>query len=110
MKWVDFLHQILDERQVKVLQFALKTKAPVHFYGVGLGKSTIVEVLNAAGYKATAPEDVSGGAAGPCGVPLNIRAVCFHVKKKRIDSVIPNLVDTLKAREREIITWVNTSV
>lgn len=107
MKWQEFLNQLLDKKQIEILRCALKLKAPVHFYGIGLGKSTICDVLTALGYKASDPGYLNGGAAGPNGVPTNRGIVCFYVKKKAPEKLIPNLTENLKSQSEGILQWIN---
>lgn len=104
MEWLDFLRSILDEKQIGVLRNALKLKANVYFYGGGLGKSTIANVLKDLGFEVSEPGMV------PCGystyVPDRTNYICFNVKKKMPKKLIPNLEEQLKAQKEEIIAWV----
>ena len=106
MKWTEFLEQILEKEQIRVLKYALKVRAQVHFYGTGLGKSTIAEVLTYAGYQATEPEGMECGHS--MFVPDGASSVCFNVKKKPLENYIPDLATILKGQKDEIIRWVNS--
>jgi hypothetical protein len=108
MKWVDFLNQLLEEKQIEVLRCALKIKAHVYFYGSGLGKSTAVRVLRAAGYVASEPGMIAGGCLGCAGVPDGSDVVCFNVKKRTLDKLMPELSEVLIDQKNEIVRWVNS--
>ena len=104
MKWLDFINSRLDEKQVEVLRQALKVKAPVHFYGYGLGKSILADILTEMGFIATAPESVNSGIEGPCAVPVDSNVICFHLKKGAPEYV-PQLRKVLIKQKDEIIQW-----
>lgn len=105
MKWRDFLNSILTEKQIEVLRYALKVNAKVYFYGEGLGKSTIVNVLKSLGYTATEPGEMPDRYATYC--PDGSDYICFNVKGKTPEELIPRLWDILKGQKKEIVDWIN---
>jgi hypothetical protein len=107
MSWIEFLNQILEKKQIAVLRYALRLNAPIHFYGKGLGKSTVVTVLNATGYRASDAADIFGGCGGSCSVPNDIDVICFNIRKTP-EHVAPNICELLKGRKDEIVQWVNS--
>lgn len=53
-----YLESMLSETQIKILAICLTNSIPVCFYGIGLGKSTLVEILRNANFEEVyAPED-----------------------------------------------------
>lgn len=104
MKWIEFLNQLLDEKQIEVLRYALKNNAPVHFHGAGLGKSTIAEVLRHAGYCATEPGEMDHGYSNY--VPDGSNCISFNAKRKPLEKLIPDLRTVLMGQKEEIIQWV----
>ena len=53
-----YLESMLSETQIRILAICLTNSIPVCFYGIGLGKSTLVEILRNANFEEVyAPED-----------------------------------------------------
>lgn len=63
--FLEVLNSCLTKQQVKVLRVALKQDAEVYFYGTGLGKSFLTEILVNAGYKVDEPGNQPGRRAHP---------------------------------------------
>lgn len=107
--WEAFLEQILSHGQILVLRYALKNHVPVHFYGTGIGKTTIAHILRACGFEATAPENIlSKHEHGAMTVPNNGEVVCINVKKQDVTRRIPGLKDALLQKDQENISaWVS---
>lgn len=99
------LNDILTEKQIEVLRFALKTGAKVYFYGHGLGKSLLTEVLTNAGFAADEP-GTRLNALGPMEVHDEEGVVSFCVKNTPKDQ-IPNIYEILLELGKEIANWVN---
>lgn len=106
MKWLDFLSETLEEKQIEVLKFALKIGANIYLYGSGLGKSTIAYTLSALGYNVSDSGEVSYGHS--MYVPDGSDFISFNVKKHHREKYIPNLWNIfLTEQKEEILYWVN---
>lgn len=104
MDWNEFLNCILDEKQIEVLKFALKIGARVHFYGSGLGKSTLVRLLQEYGFKATEPGTM---AYGHCNyVPDGSNFVSFNVMKKYPKKLMP-VYELLKDKKSQLLKLIS---
>lgn len=109
--WEEFINLILNEKQVQVLKYALKIDARIHFYGYGLGKSTVADLLFNLGFNVTAPyqpiyEDLQDVGYVPY-IPDGEEAICFNVKKTTANRLIP-FYYILKDRQEEILDWVSS--
>lgn len=108
--WEEFIHLILNEKQVKVLKYALQNDARVHFYGTGLGKSTVADLLFNLGFNVTAPcQPILNDPKDIRYVPYapDEEAIYFNVKKTTVERLIPYYY-ILKDRKDEILDWVNS--
>lgn len=66
-------------RQCDALRRCLAHGTPVHFYGTGLGKSTLVEKLQSAEFDATEAAELEDACA--MSVPNKTGAICFCMKE-----------------------------
>lgn len=103
--FIKVLRDCLTDEQIEVLRCALKAGAKVYFYGHGLGKSLIAEVLCHAGYQADEP-GTRVNALGPMEVHDEEGVVAFCVKNTPKER-IPGIYNILLGCDAEIRAWVN---
>lgn len=99
------LNSCLTEKQIDVLRYALKIKAKVYFYGHGLGKSLLAEVLTNAGFEADEP-GTRPNVKGPMEVHDEDGTVSFCLKNTPKE-FIPDVYGILLGLGKEIEAWVN---
>lgn len=76
MDFDKFVKSVLTVRQSILLKKALQIgNIPVHFYGTGIGKSTITTILKNAGYIVTEAGDYKAA----LGVPDRCGCICFCI-------------------------------
>lgn len=81
-----YLLTMFTKPQLKILRQCLRLNLPVHFYGSGIGKSTLANNLREAGYTATE--------AGECqqpdalSVPDRENVVCLCLKKCQMETIL----------------------
>lgn len=103
--FIKVLRDCLTDKQIEVLRCALKAETKVYFYGHGLGKSLLAEVLCQAGYQADEP-GTRINALGPMEVHDEEGVVAFCVKNTPKER-IPGLYEILLGCDVEIRKWVN---
>ena len=84
-----YLESMLSETQIRILAICLTNSIPVCFYGIGLGKSTLVEILRNADFEEVyAPEDCDS-----CSDQLSVldkpSAVALCMQKGFFDRPLP---------------------
>lgn len=84
-----YLKSMFSETQISILAICLAESIPVCFYGIGLGKSTLVEILRNADFEEVyAPEDCDS-----CSDQLSVLdkpgAVALCMKKGSFDMPLP---------------------
>lgn len=84
-----YLESMLSETQIRILAICLTDSIPVCFYGIGLGKSTLVEILRNANFEEVyAPEDCDS-----CSDQLSVLdkpgAIALCMKKGSFDRPLP---------------------
>lgn len=99
------LDSCLTEKQIPVLKCALKEGVKVYFYGHGVGKSLLAEILNNAGFTADEP-GTRINATGPLEVHDEEGVVAFCLKDTPKE-VIPDIYDVLLGCGKEIAEWAN---
>ncbi len=104
MTWGEFLNDLLTKEQILVFKEALRVNAKVYFYGTGLGKSVIAEVLQSFGFRVSESGMYPSG--GPCDVPINKGYICFEVKNKAPEKLNIYLREQLRSQKEVFIEWI----
>lgn len=104
MTWDKFLNDLLTKEQILVLREALRVNAKVYFYGKGLGKSVIAEVLQSFGYRASEPG--MRLVSCQCDVPIDKGYICFEVKNKTPKTLNIYLRKQLRSQKESFMKWV----
>ncbi len=105
--WSEFLNELLEEKQILAFKDALRTGAKVYFYGSGLGKSVIVDVLQSLGYEASEPSMHIGFNCSD--IPKGNEYICFEVKNMAPKKLIIDLREQLRSQKNEFIEWVQSN-
>jgi hypothetical protein len=98
-----YLLSMLSAKQILVLKMCLSTNTPVHFYGVGLGKTELATFLRKMGFiNVSEAGDYSKGAQY---VPDELGIVALRVKKTLFKKII-NPAYYFKECLVEIRSWL----
>lgn len=97
--WNDYINSLIDTKDIPALKEALRNKQIVYFYGAGLGKTTLCNILLSAGYKALEP-GLFKEATGPNYIPDNNCLITFKLKNTKP-------VGVFRGSKDEIHEWVN---
>ncbi len=105
--WNEFLNELLEKKQILAFKDALKADAKVYFYGSGLGKSVIVDVLQSFGYEASEPSMYTGFNCSD--IPKGNEYICFEVKNMAPKKLIIDLREQLRSQKNEFIEWIQSN-